>query len=46
MTPIERLWLKAKSDATQELINEALIDVVAVCNQCGSDSRLDKVSGC
>ena len=46
MTPIERLWLKARTDPDHKMIHEALIEVVAICVSCGGESKLDRTSGC
>ena len=47
MTTIERLWEKARDDPEQKAIQEALSsDFTLVCNSCGCDSVLDRVSGC
>lgn len=47
MTAIEKLWDKARDDPNQKLIQETLIgEITIICTDCGSDTKLDGVSGC
>jgi ribosomal protein L37AE/L43A len=50
MTDIERLWDGALTDEESKRIRIALEDkdlrLVIICESCGSESKLDKISGC